>query len=110
MRADTATAQGTAPGWERLWLETADGDLLRRRVSAWLAMHHVHASDLAQAAGTDKSGLSRALHGKRPFPVSLALQICHYTGMNITGDTVTYDPRHAEHAHPAPPAPPKGRR
>jgi hypothetical protein len=107
MRADTATAQGTAPGWERLRPETADGDLLGRRISAWLAMHRVHASDLAQAAGTSKSGLPRALHGKLPFPVSLALRMCHYTGMNINGDTVTFDPRRARQGRPALPDLPK---
>jgi hypothetical protein len=68
MRVDTATAQGADPGWGRLWLETADGDLLGRRVSARLAMHHVHASHHAQEADTNVFDPSRALHGKRPFP------------------------------------------
>jgi hypothetical protein len=108
MRIDTATAKGTALGPERLWLETADGDLLGRRVSAWLAMHRAEATQLAQAAGTDKSGLSRALHGRRPFPVTLALRICQYTGLDITGDSVTFDPDHPQHARPTPPRHPQG--
>jgi hypothetical protein len=103
----TLRAQAATASRNRLWLETADGDLLGRRVSAWLAMHRVEATQLAQAAGTDRSGLSRALHGKRPFPVTLALRICHYTGLDINGTSVTFDPRRAQYARlpPAAPAP-----
>jgi hypothetical protein len=110
MHADPAQREAPAASRERLWLETADGDLLGRRVSAWLAMHRIQARQLAQATGTGKSGLSRALHGKRPFPVTLALRICHYTGLDITGDTVTFDPRHAKHPRAAPADHPKGSR
>jgi hypothetical protein len=99
-KARQAQAAPSGPG--RLWLETADGDLLGRRVSAWLAMHRINAGQLAQAAGTDRYGLSRALHGKRPFPVILALRISQYTGLPINGDTVTYDPARAQHARPEP--------
>jgi hypothetical protein len=102
VHGDPAQQQAPAASHDRLWLDTADGDLLGRRVSAWLAMHRAEASQLAQAAGTSKSGLSRALRGKRPFPVTLALRICQYTGLDITGDSVTFDPRHAQHARPAP--------
>jgi hypothetical protein len=93
-----------------LWLEAADGDLLGRRVSAWLAMHRVAASQLAEAAGTDRFGLSRALHGKRPFPVILALRISHYTGLDITGNSVTFDHRRAQQARRTRADRPKGTR
>lgn len=79
----------------RACLADADGDLLGRRVSAWLAMHRVEAAELAGAVGCDRSGLSRALHGRRLFPVSLALAICDYTGLAFTGDSVAFDPARA---------------
>jgi hypothetical protein len=110
MHADPAQRQAPAASRDRLWLEPANGDLLGRRVSAWLAMHRIEAGQLAQAAGTGKSGLSRALHGKRPFPVTLALRICHHTGLTINGDTVTFDPRHAQRTRPAPAGHPKDSR
>jgi hypothetical protein len=100
MRTDTQPAGATALNWKRVWLEAADGELLGRRVSAWLAMRLVEAGQLAQAAGTDRSALSRALGGKRPFPVCLALRICQYTGLDITGDSVSFDPSRAMHARP----------
>jgi hypothetical protein len=105
---ETLQAQATTASRDRLWLETADGDLLGRRISAWLAMHRVEATQLAQAAGTDRSGLSRALHGKRPFPVILAVRICQYTGLDINGTSVTFEPRHAQSTRPGPADPRKG--
>jgi transcriptional regulator with XRE-family HTH domain len=108
MPADRAHPEAPAASRDRLWLEPADGDLLGRRVSAWLAMHRIQASQLARAAGTDRSGLSRALHGKSPFPVILALRVCQYTGLDITGDSVTFEPRHAKHARRAPADHPEG--
>jgi hypothetical protein len=102
-KARQAQAAPSGPG--RLWLETADGDLLGRRVSAWLAMHRINAGQLAQAAGTDRYGLSRALHGKRPFPLTLAVRICQYTGLDINGTSVTFDPRQARYAQPRDPRP-----
>ena len=81
---------------ERVWLDDADGDLLARRISAWLAMHRVRVGRLAEAAGTDRASLSRALHSKRPFPVYLALRICEYTDLAIVGDSVKFDPGWAD--------------
>jgi hypothetical protein len=98
----TRQAQAATATRDRFWLEAADGDLLGQRITAWLAMHRVEAAQFARAAGTDRSGLSRALHGKRPVPVTHALRICHHTGLGITGDSVTFNPRHAEHARNTP--------
>jgi hypothetical protein len=77
------------------WLREDDGDLFGRRVAAWLAMHRIGHTELATATGTDKWGLSRALNGRRAFPVSLALAVSHYTGLPLTGDTVTFNPDRA---------------
>jgi hypothetical protein len=102
MPADPPQHKARVASRDRLWLNAADGDLVGRRISAWLAMHRVQASHLAQEADTNLFGLSRALHGKRPFPVILALRISQYTGLPINGDTVTYDPARAQHARPEP--------
>jgi hypothetical protein len=75
------------------WLREDDGDMFGRRVAAWLAMHRIGHAELATATGTDKWGLSRALNGRRAFPVSLPLAVSHYTGLPLTGDTVTFNPR-----------------
>jgi transcriptional regulator with XRE-family HTH domain len=75
-----------------LYLEDADADMLGRRLGAWMAMHRVKSVDLADALGIPKTGLSRIVFGRRPLSVELALQICDYTGLEITGDSVTYDP------------------
>jgi hypothetical protein len=79
------------------WLPEQHGDMFGRRVAAWLAMHRIGHTELATATGTDKSGLSRALNGRRPFPVSLALAVSHYTGLPLTGNTVTFNPDRARH-------------
>jgi hypothetical protein len=82
------------------WLPQEHGDLFGRRVAAWLAMPRIGHTELATATGTDKWGLSRALNGKRAFPVTLALAVSHYTGLPLTGTTVTYNPDRA-HQTPA---------
>jgi hypothetical protein len=77
------------------WLREDDGDMFGRRVAAWLAMHRIGHAELATATGTDKWGLSRALNGRRAFPVSLAIAVSHYTGLPLTGNTVTFNPDRA---------------
>jgi hypothetical protein len=84
------------------WLPKEHGDLFGRRVAAWLAMHRIGHTELANATGTDKWGLSRALNGRRAFPVSLALAVSHYTGLPLVGDTVTFNPDRARHSTTAP--------
>ncbi|HUN31417.1 MAG TPA: hypothetical protein VMU95_05300 [Trebonia sp.] len=79
----------------RRWLDDAHADILARRIRAWLAMHDIPPSELARAVATNRYALSRSLHGSRKFPADLAISICHYTGMTITGKTVTYNPARA---------------
>lgn len=99
------------PGQGRLFLDQADGDLLGRRACAWLAMHRVEARELADAIGASRSVLSRALHGRRPFPVGLALQVCWWTGLRVNGNSVTFNPACARQPSPSAAAgPPAGPR
>jgi hypothetical protein len=87
---------------EMTWLPEEHGDMFGRRVAAWLAMHRISHDELATATGTDRWGLSRALNGRRAFPVTLALAVSHYTGLPLTGTTVTYNPDRARHSATAP--------
>jgi hypothetical protein len=84
----------------RRWLDDAHADILARRVRAWLAMHGIQSSELARAVAANRHRLSRSLHGSRKFPADLAISICHYTGMTITGKTVTYNPARAARTSP----------
>jgi transcriptional regulator with XRE-family HTH domain len=76
-----------------LYLEDADAEMLARRIGAWMAMHRVSTCDMADALGIPRTGLSRLVNSKRPVSVELALRICDYTGLEITGDSVKYDPK-----------------
>jgi hypothetical protein len=77
------------------WLTDEEGDLFGRRVQAWLAVHRVPHTALATAIGTSQSGLSRALNTRRAFPADLALMICGYTGMQLKGTIVSFNPHKA---------------
>jgi hypothetical protein len=77
------------------WLTGEEGDLFGRRVQAWLAMHRVPHAALAAAIGTSNSGLSRALNNRRAFPVHMALMICGYTGIQLRGAIIVFNPKKA---------------
>jgi hypothetical protein len=78
------------------WLTDEEGDLFGRRVQAWLATHRVPHAALAAAIGTNQSGLSRTLNSRRAFPVDMALMICGYTGIQLRGTIVVFNPKKAQ--------------
>jgi Helix-turn-helix len=79
------------------WLREDDSDMFARRAAGWLAMHRITHAELATTISISPWALSRLLNGKRAFPVPLAHAVSHYTGLPLTGTTITYNPDHARH-------------
>jgi transcriptional regulator with XRE-family HTH domain len=95
------TAGIAGRGKDVLFLDDAEAERFGRRVRAWLVLNDIESGDVAVRFRVSRYQLSRVLHGRVAFSLSLAMDLAEWTGLSLDGDDVHGPPRTRLDSSPA---------